>query len=152
VVDEAGSTVQIDVVLDVAPLADVTITVDVDDGTEASVSPNGADARRRLERAADGRRDRVDDDMTTGPPWILTSIPAGAWTSSTRSWRDPDLGTTTDDDTAGLVLVGAVGAQTDEAAARTRSHVALTSQPTADVRLDLSSTDSGRGDREPGGG
>ncbi|MEZ4235412.1 MAG: right-handed parallel beta-helix repeat-containing protein [Myxococcota bacterium] len=152
VVTEAGGTRRLDVVLDAPPLGNVTLAVSSSDLSEGTVSPasltytpvNWAQPQSVTVTGVD---DAVDDGE---PAWTVTLDPSGSQDLDYRNVAPLVLAaTTTDDDTAGLVLVGATGLRTTEVGGTDTFTVALASEPTTEVRLDLSSTDGAEGTVSP---
>ncbi|MEQ1505583.1 MAG: right-handed parallel beta-helix repeat-containing protein, partial [Myxococcota bacterium] len=150
-VTEAGATQQLDLVLATAPLADVSIAVTASDPSEATVAPTNlvftpASWSTPQSIVVTGQPDSVDDGQ---PGWTVTLDPSGSTDLEYRVLAPVVLaGTTTDDDTAGIVIVDN-GLRTTESGGADTFTVALASEPATDVRLDLSSLDAGEGTVSP---
>ena len=149
---EAGGTATFTVKLGSEPTADVTIAVSSGDVGEGTVSPatltfETDNTNSKIWSAAQtvtvtGIDDSLDDgdqsyDITLGSP---TSTDAGYSGLSAQTVSV----TTTDDDTA-AVVVSAVSGQATEAGGTATFTVKLGSEPTADVTITVSSGDVGEG-------
>ena len=151
---EAGGTATFTVKLGSEPTANVTIAVSSGDTGEGTVSPatltftpSGAGIWSTAQTVTvTGIDDGVDDgdqsyDITLGSP---TSTDTGYSGLSAKTVSV----TTTDDDTAALV-VSAVSGQATEAGGTATFTVKLGSEPTADVTIAVSSGDVGEGTVSP---
>jgi len=148
---EAGGTDTFTVVLNAMPSADVTLPLSASDDTEGSVSPasltftiDNWNAPQTVTLTG------VDDDLADGDqPWMAV---LGVATSTDASYDGVDpmdaSVTNTDDETAG-VTVGDVSGDTTEAGGTATFTVVLNSEPTADVTIPLSSSDTGEGTVAP---
>ena len=151
--NEAGDmTAQFAVVLESEPLADVTITVATDDGTEGTVEPtvltftagNWSDPQTVTIR---GLNDWVEDGDVSF--MVLSSV---ASNDPLYTGMDvPGLTVTNlDDDAVGIAVSATAGLTTSEAGDVTSElTVALESEPTADVTVTVASDDGTEGTVEP---
>lgn len=149
---EAGGTATFTVALDSRPSGDVTIGLSSSDTTEGTVSPPsltftpaGWNVPQTVTLTG------VDDDVDDGN--IVYSIITGGASSADPAYaalNPADVtATNTDDDTAGIVATPAGGLFTSEAGGAATFTVALSSEPTDEVTLALSSSDTGEGTVSP---
>ena len=153
VTTEAGAAVTFTVKLDSEPLANVTISLSSSDTTEGSVSPASvvftpANWNTPQTVTASGVNDSVDDGD------IAWSVIIAAATSGDAGYNglnpaDVEL-TNSDDDTAGISVSSPSGTSTTEAGGAVTFTVMLNSEPTADVTIALSSSDTTEGSVSPG--
>lgn len=145
---EAGGTVSFNVVLATQPTADVTIPVSSSDTTEGTTSVGSLTFTAANWNVAQtvtvtGVNDNVDDGN------IAYSIILGAATStdSTYNGLNPaDVALTNqDDDTAGITRGTPSGTTTTEAGGAITFTVRLNSEPTANVTVGISSSDTTEG-------
>ena len=144
---EAGGQASFDVHLTTQPTADVTISISSSDTTEGTVSTNSLTFN-----TSNWNQDQtvtitgVNDDVDDGN--IAYAVTTGAASSSDANYsglNPPDVTVLNlDDDTAGLNIVGPNGFQVVEGRTNTYT-VALSSQPTANVTVSLSSSDIAQG-------
>ncbi len=145
-VTEAGGTDTFDVVLDTAPSATVTVTVASSDATEASASPatltfTTGDWNVAQTVTVTGVDDSVDDgDITYDIDLTAASTdPVYNGVAGTAEV------TTVDDDTVGIIATPLLGLTTTETGNVAVFIVYLAAEPSADVVLDLNSSDLGEG-------
>jgi large repetitive protein len=145
---ESGGQATFDVVLTSEPTADVTIAVTSDDSGEGTPSTalltfTAANWNVAQTVTVTGTNDDIDDgDQVYG-------ITLGAATSSDANYSGLDASdvslTNIDDDTAGILVMPTSGLSTTESGGQATFDVALTSEPTADVTIAVSSSDSSEG-------
>lgn len=145
---EAGGTVTFTVVLDAAPSADVTIPINSSDITEGIVSASSLTFTTSTWNVAQtvtvtGVDDQVDDGN------INYGIVVGVATSSDTSYNginpaDVALNNQ-DNDTAGVTVSSPTGTATNEAGGSVSFNVRLNSEPTANVTIAISSSDTSEG-------
>lgn len=152
VTTENGGSATFTVTLTSQPTADVTVALSSSDTTEGTVAPasllftplNWSVAQTVT---VTGVADAVDDGD------VVYSIATGSAISADPAYDGADAGdvsvTNVDIDAAGVVITPSTGLVTTEAGGATAFTVVLTSQPTADVRIDLSTTDSTEGSTAP---
>ncbi|WP_161631302.1 invasin domain 3-containing protein [Pseudophaeobacter arcticus] len=149
---EAGDAASFTVVLNSEPTADVTIAVSSSDSSEGSVSPatlrfTPGDWSTPQSVTVTG----VDDNLADGTPSYSIVLAAAVSLDLAYDGFDPaDVTpvTTTDDDTPG-VTVTALSGQPSEAGDAASFTVVLNSEPTADVTIAVSSSDSSEGSVSP---
>lgn len=146
---EAGGTAQFQIRLTSEPTADVTITLASDDATEGIVAPTSVtftsgnwDQPRTI--TVTGQNDDIDDGN------VAYSIVTSAAMSSDPNYSGravPDVSLTNmdDADAVGFVVQPLTGQTTEANNGTAMFTMALTSQPLADVRIDLSSNDTSEG-------
>ncbi|MEB3884517.1 Ig-like domain-containing protein, partial [Lyngbya sp. CCY1209] len=145
---EAGGTATFTVVLDRQPTADVTVPIASSDPSEGTASPasltftpDNWDTAQTV--TVTGVDDPVDDD---DQPY---TVQVGPLTSDDELYQGIDPGdvavTNTDDDTAGITVVPTTGLTTTEEGGTAEFTVVLDSQPTADVAIALSSSNTAEG-------
>jgi hypothetical protein len=145
---EAGGTVTFDVTLNSQPFADVTIFIvsgSVAEGT-ASVSSlifTATDWNVAQQVTVTGVGDFIDDGDQAYSIQLQPAV------SADRNYHALDANdvalTNLDDDTSGITMTPASGLVTDESGAGDTFSVVLTSQPLADVVIDLSSSNTAEG-------
>jgi subtilisin-like proprotein convertase family protein len=152
VTSEAGGTATFTVALTSVPTADVTIDLSSSDLTEGTVSPASltfmpADALTPKTVTVTGVDDLVADGSVG---YTIVTAPAVS-SDSGYSGRDAaDVSVTnTDDDVAGIVVTPTSGLVTTEAGGTATFTVVLTSVPTSDVTIGLSSSDLMEGTVSP---
>ncbi len=152
VTTEAGGTATFTVVLTSVPVADVTIGLSSSDLTEGTVSPSvltftAANALVPRTVTVTG----VDD--TTADGSVGYSIVTAAAVSSDPGYSGRDAAdvsvTNTDDDVAGIIVSPTSGLVTSEAGGTATFTVVLTSVPSADVTIGLTSSDLTEGTVSP---
>jgi hypothetical protein len=148
---EGGGTATFTLVLDTQPTSDVEIGVSSSDLTEGLVWPTRVRFTSENWHVArtitvSGEDDSVDD----GDIAFTVFTAAAASTDANYSGLDAaDVSVTNlDDDTAGIT-VGAISRHTTEAGGTATFTMVLTSQPTADVTIGLTSSDASEGAPAP---
>ena len=146
---EAGGTATFTVVLNSQPTADVTIGVSSSDPTEgtvsaASVTFTTANWNTPQTITVTGVTDAIDDGN------VAYSILTAEAVSGDPNYDSLDASnvsvTNTDDDAAGIIVTPTSGLITSEIGGETPTFtVVLTSQPTANVVINLSSSDTTEG-------
>jgi subtilisin family serine protease len=145
---EADGTVTFTVVLDAAPTADVTIPISSSDITEGIVSVNSLTFTASTWNVAQtvtvtGVDDQVDDGN------VNYGIIVGVATSSDTAYHGIDPAdvalSNQDNDTAGVTVSSPTGKTTNEAGGSVSFDVRLNSEPTANVTIAISSSDTTEG-------
>ena len=152
--DETGDTATISIHLDSEPSANVTIPVSSTDPTEGTVTPDQlVFTPINYASPQDITVTGVNDDVDDGN--IIYTIQLGPATSTDLAYdgvdpADIDL-TNTDNDTANVTVTPTSGLTTTEANGDVEPTftVALTSQPTADVIIGVSSSNPAEGTVAP---
>lgn len=145
---EAGGTVSIQVSLLAPPTANVTVPVATSDLTEGTVSvgsliftPTNWNVPQAV--TVTGVNDDVDDGN------VAYSIVFGATNSTDTRYNGLDPAdtslTNTDNDTAGITIGAISGVTTSESGTSVTFTIQLNSQPTANVTVPLSSSDTTEG-------
>ncbi len=152
VTTEAGGTASFDVVLASQPTADVTVGLSSSDSSEGTVTPGITFTTANWNTPQTVTITGVDDAVDDGD--IAYSIVTAQATSTDPLYAaidpaDLDL-INTDNDTAGISVAPISGLVTTEAGGAASFGVVLASQPTADVTVGLSSSDSSEGTVAPG--
>ena len=146
---EAGGTATFTIVLNSQPTADVTIGVSSNDATEgtvsaASVTFTSANWNTPQTITVTGVSDAIDDGDVAYS--IVTAEAASGDPNYDRLDASNVSVTNTDDDTAGIIVTPTSGLITSEIGGETPTFtVVLTSQPTANVVINLSSSDTTEG-------
>ena len=145
---EAGGTATFTVVLDSQPTASVSIGVSSSDTSEGTVLPTTL-------MFTDGTWDQpqtvtvtgVNDAMTDNDQTYVILLAAATSMDADYSGEDPDdvSVTNTDDDGPGITVTPTSGLTTTEAGGTATFTVVLNTQPTADVSIGVSSSDTGEG-------
>src|SRR5947199_142533 len=146
---EGGGTATFTVALNSQPTANVTIGLSSSDLTEGTVAPASLTfTPASWNTAQTVTLTGVNDFVADGNVAYTIVTAAATSTDPGYSGRNaPDVGVTnTDDDTAGITVIPTSGLTTTEGGGTATFMVALTSQPTANVTIGLSSWDL------PGGG
>lgn len=149
---EGAGTASFTVALNIQPTADVIIALDSSVPSEATTSPTTLTFTSSNWNVAQlvtvtGLDDRVDDG---DQPYAVTLAPATSVDPNFDGQDPPDVvGTNTDDDTAGITLMPPGPLVTSEAGAQATFTVVLTSQPTADINLALTSSNVAEGTAAP---
>jgi alpha-tubulin suppressor-like RCC1 family protein len=148
VTTEAGGTATFTVVLNAQPSADVTIGLTSSDLTEGTVSPasltftNGNWATAQTVTVT-GVNDALDDGNQS------YSIVTAAAVSTDPAYSTVDASnvtvSNTDNDTFGITVTPTSGLVTTEAGGTATFTIVLDSQPTADVRINVDSSDTTEG-------
>ncbi|MEI6697087.1 MAG: Calx-beta domain-containing protein, partial [Bacteroidota bacterium] len=152
VTTEAGGTAVFTIVLNTQPLADVSIGLSSSNTNEGTVSPasltfTNANWNTPRTVTATGVNDFVVDGN------IAYTIVTAAATSTDAGYNgfNPSNVTVTnnDNDVAGFIVTPTSGLTTTEAGGTATFTVALTSQPTANVTINLSSSNTNEGSISP---
>ncbi len=149
---EAGATASFDIVLDSQPTADVTIPLDSSDTTEGTIAvtevvftPANWDGPQTV--TVTGADDFLDDGAQT------YRIITGAATSMDPNYAGFNAAdvvlSNTDNETAGITVDADPDLETGEGGALVTFTVVLNSQPTGDVTIPLSSSDTTEGSVSP---
>ncbi|TMQ57739.1 MAG: hypothetical protein E6K76_09735, partial [Candidatus Eisenbacteria bacterium] len=149
---EGGGTATFTVVLDSQPSANVTIGLSSNDLTEGTVSPASLTFTPGNWNTAQtvtvtGVNDFVADGNVA---YAIVTAPATSTDGSYNGMNAPDVAVTnTDNDTAGITVLPTSGLTTTEGGGTATFTVVLTSQPTANVTVGLSSNDLTEGTVAP---
>ena len=149
---EVGGTATFTVVLNSQPSADVNIVVSSNDTTEGAVSPsNLVFTTANWNVAQTVTATGVDDSEVDGDIGYTIVTAAAISTDVNYAGIDPDdvSVTNTDDDSAGITIASTSGLTTTEAGGTAMFTVMLNSQPSADVSIALSSSDTSEGTVAP---
>jgi hypothetical protein len=150
ITSEAGDTANFNVVLTSQPLSDVVVNFNSTDTTEGTVDPGlvtftpaNWNATRPI--TVTGVDDALDDgDILYS---IVTTVSS---TDATYAGINPaDVGVTNTDDDGANVIISAISGNTTEAGGIVTFTVVLSSQPSADVLIGLSSSDLTEGTVSP---
>lgn len=144
---EAGGAASFTVVLATAPSADVTIALSTSILSEANLSalsltftPGNWNVTQTVNVTG------MDDDVDDGDiVFAVLTAPAVSADLSYAGIDADDIAVTNCDDDGAAVLVTAAGMSTTEAGGSATFTVVLSSQPTADVVIDISSDATGEG-------
>ncbi|MFC1607454.1 InlB B-repeat-containing protein [Candidatus Latescibacterota bacterium] len=144
---EAGGIATFEVVLECVPDGSVSITLSSMDTSEGTASPTTLDFDdMNWDTPQEVTVTGVDDDVDDGN--IVYVIDFEAATSDDMSYDGMDPGdvsfTNTDDDEVGFIIT-AISGNTTEAGGTATFTVRLTSEPTDDVSIGVSSSDTGEG-------
>ncbi|ABS27125.1 Calx-beta domain-containing protein [Anaeromyxobacter sp. Fw109-5] len=149
---EAGTSATFTVVLTSQPTASVTVPVSSSDTTEGTVAPASlvfttANWNAPQTVTVTG----VDDAAVDGDQSYLAALGPATSADAAYAGRDPaDLTfTNTDNDVAGLIASPSTGLVTTEAGGTASFQLTLASQPSADVVVALSSSDTTEGTVAP---
>lgn len=149
---EAGTTATFSVVLNVAPVADVSIAFasgNVSEGTVAPLSVTFTPINWSTPQVITVTG--VDDFIADGS--VTYSVNASPTTSASAAYNGLPVSdvmlTNTDNDTAGVTVTPTAGLATTEAGGFATFTVVLTSQPRAAVEIDLASNEAGEGAAGP---
>ncbi len=151
--NEMGTTDTFTIVLDSEPTGNVSIDVSSGDQTEGLASSNDGNTITLVFTPLDYFTPQTvtitgqDDPMVDGDINYTIIISPAVSTDPLYSGQDPaDLAALNqDDDNAGFIVTPTAGLITTEAGGTDTFTVELTSQPTADVNLPLSSSDTTEG-------
>ena len=149
---EAGGTATFTVVLTARPTANVTIGLISSDTTEgtvnqASVTFTSDNWNTAQTVTITGVNDALDDGDIA---YDIVTTPASSSDSSYNGLSTGNVSVTnTDNDEAGITVTPTFGLTTTEAGGTATFTVVLTSQPTADVTIGLSSSDTTEGTVSP---
>jgi len=145
---ESGGTATFTIVLASQPTADVTIPLSSSDATEGTVSPASVTftpANWNVPQTVTitGADDLIADGL------VAYTIITGAATSTDAAYAGLDSQdvavNNTDDDASGILVTPISGLTTTEAGGTATFTIVLTSQPTADVTIPLSTSDATEG-------
>ena len=145
---EAGGTATFTVVLTTQPTADVTIGLSSSDTTEGTVLPasltfTAANWNVAQTVTVTGVNDALDDGNIA---YTIVTAPATSTDVTYNGVNAADVAVTnTDDDAVGITVTPTTGLTTTEAGGTATFTVVLTTQPTADVTIGLSSSDTTEG-------
>jgi hypothetical protein len=149
---EAGGQATFTVVLTSQPLAGVTIGLSSSDTTEGTVSPSSLTFTIANWNAPQTVTITGVDDAVADGNQLYTIVTAAA-TSADPSYAGLNPANVsvanTDNDTAGITVTPTSGLQTTEAAGKATFTIVLNSQPTANVTIGLSSSDTTEGTVSP---
>ena len=148
---EAGGTATFTVVLTSRPVADVTIGLSSSDTTEGTVSPSSlifTSANWNIPQTVTvtGVNDALDDGDIAYSIVTAPATSAGGYNGVDAS--DVSV-TNTDNDTAGITVNPTAGLSTTEGGGTATFTVVLNTQPTANVTIGLSSSDTTEGTVSP---
>ncbi len=148
---EAGDTATFDVVLTSEPTDDVTIDLSSSDTTEGTVSPSSltftpANWNTPQTVTITGVDDAIDDDDVDYQITLTVSSADSIYDALAPSVANV---TNIDDDTAGVTITPNSGLVTSEAGDTATFDVVLTSEPTDDVTINLSSSNTNEGTVDP---
>src|SRR5206468_3356604 len=149
---EGGGTATFTIVLTSQPTANVTVGLSSNDLTEGTVAPAAVTFTSGNWNTAQTVTVTGVDDFGVDGAVAYTIVTALATsTDPDYSGRDgADVGVTnTDDDTAGITVIPTSGLITTEGGGTATFTVVLTSQPTANVTIGLSSSDLTEGTVAP---
>jgi hypothetical protein len=149
---EAGGSATFTLALGSQPIADVTIALSSSDTGEGMVAPASVTFTAANWNAAQTITvTGVDDDVDDGDvAYTIVTAPAASADPGYSGRDAADVGVSnTDDDAAGIVVAPSSGLVTTEAGGSASFAIALASQPTADVTVALSSSDTGEGSVSP---
>ncbi|MFN7982695.1 MAG: hypothetical protein U0Q11_12620 [Vicinamibacterales bacterium] len=149
---EAGGTAAFTVVLTSQPTANVTIGLSSSNTAEGTVSPSSVTfTSGNWNTPQTVTVTGVDDFLVDGA--VAYSIVTAAATSSDLNYSGLNasdvLASNTDNDAAGITVTPTSGLTTTEAVGTTTFTVVLTSQPTANVTIGLSSSNTAEGTVSP---
>lgn len=145
---EAGGKANFDIVLTRAPTANVTIGLSSSDGSEGTVSPASlmftAENWDTPQSATVTGQDDAVEDGNVAYSVVTAAAVSGDPDYSGLNADDVSL-TNLDNDTAGINISPISGLETTEAGGKATFQIELTSQPTADVTVGLTSNDMSEG-------
>ena len=149
---EAGGTATFTMVLNSQPTADVTIGLSSSDASEGTVTPASVTftaANWSISRIV--TVSGVNDDLDDGD--VAYTIVTAAATSTDSNYNNMNAAdvsvTNTDDDTAGITVSPTSGLMTTEAGGAATFTIVLNTQPTANVTIGLTSSDTSEGSVSP---
>ncbi|MBA3542622.1 MAG: calcium-binding protein, partial [Deltaproteobacteria bacterium] len=150
--DENGAQATFTIVLNSQPVADVTIGLASNDTTEGIATPASITFTTLNWNAAQTITVTGQDDNLADGNQVYSIITADA-TSTDAGYNNLPLAdvelTNTDNDTAGITVTPIMNLVTDEGGAQATFTIVLNSQPTADVTIALSSSDTTEGTISP---
>jgi threonine aldolase len=152
VTSEAGGTATFTIVLTSQPTADVTIPLhssNVNEGTVSPASVTFTAATWNLAQAVTVTG--VNDFVVDGPQaYTIVTDPAVSQDPAYAGTDAPDVSVTNlDNDVAGIFVTPTSGLVTSEAGGAATFSIVLASQPTADVTISLTSSNTGEGTVSP---
>ncbi len=144
---EAGGAVTFDVALNSQPIADVTVFIASGNPAEGTASVSSLTfTSANWSIAQQITVTGVDDFVDDGDQNYTIQIDANSTDRNYHLLAAPGVALTSlDDDTAGILITPASGLVTDESGASDTFSVVLTSQPLANVIIDLSSSNPAEG-------
>jgi hypothetical protein len=149
---EAGGQATFSMVLNSQPMANVTIDLSSDNTSEGTVSPSSvtftsADWNSAQTITVTGANDFMVDGN------VVYNVITAAATSTDGNYSGMNASdvsvTNTDNDVAGITVAPTSGLNTTEAGGQATFTIVLTSQPSADVTIALSSDDTSEGTVSP---
>src|SRR3989449_834472 len=149
---EGGGTATFTVVLTSQPTANVTVGLSSSDLTEGTVAPASVTfTPGNWNTAQTVTVTGADDFVVDGAvPYAILTAAATSTDAGYNGMNAADVGVTnTDDDTAGIAVIPTSGLTTTEGGGTATFTMALTSQPTANVTIGLSSSDLTEGTVAP---
>ncbi len=152
VTTESGGTTTFTIVLNTQPTASVTIGLSSSDTTEGTVSPasvtfTAADWSTPQTVTVTGVNDDLDDGDVA---YTVVTAPATSADANYSGRNASDVSVTnTDNDTAGVTVSPTSGLATTEAGGTAAFTIVLNGQPTANVTIGLSSSDTSEGTVSP---
>ena len=152
VTSESGQQATFTVVLDAPPTNDVTINVSSSDTTEGTVSPPGLTFTvDNWDQPQTVTVSGVDDPDVDGPvAYSVVLAPAVSGDVLYNGLNPVDVSVVNvDDESGGYVVTPTSGLTTTEAGGQATFTVRLTTAPTADVTINLSSSDTTEGTVSP---
>ena len=151
-VTEGGSDDSYTVVLDALPTGDVTITISTDSQSTVDPASLTFDASNLWNVPQTVTVTAADDDVVEGAH-TSTITHTVAQPDGLKEYDDIAVASVTanitDDDTAGITITPTLGLVTTEAGGQATFTVVLTSEPTDDVTIGLSSDDESEGIAAP---
>jgi len=144
---EAGGSASFTVALTSVPTADVSMSVSSTDTTEGEVNVSSLTfTPGNWRQAQTVIISGINDDIDDGDQLYSITIGVASSTDGNYNGKDPDdvAVTNIDDDTAGFI-VSNISGNTTEAGGTATFTVALSSQPTSSVSIDVSSSDLSEG-------
>jgi hypothetical protein len=148
VTTEAGGTATFTIVLNSRPLDSVVIGLSSSLPTEGKVTPAQVTFTRTSWNAPQTVTvTGVDDLVADGNmPYLVRTAPAVSSDMGYSGFDGPDVKiTSSDDDSAGFIVMPTMGLVTSEKGEFATFTIALTSKPTSEVRIPLISTNTGEG-------
>ncbi len=149
---EAGDSATFTVKITSEPMSDVVIGLSSSDTGEGTVSPAALTfTASNWDSAQTVTVTGVDDYVDDGKQTFSINTAAAESTDVNYGGMDPNNVSVAnqDDDSAGILVSPTSGLITNEAGGPATFTVVLTSQPTSDVVIDLSSSDTGEGTVSP---
>lgn len=152
VTTEGGGTATFTIVLNTQPTSDVTIGLSSSNTNEGNVSPSSVtftDANWNIARTitVTGTDDFIDDGNIA---YTIVTANATSNDAAYNGMTSPDVSVTNNDnDVAGISVTPTSGLTTSEAGGTATFSIVLDSQPTADVTINLSSSDLTEGSVSP---